>query len=519
MKLKRDSIKWAIKHISFQNDTDLFPKLREIDAVNKNPDKIIDYLSNIDIGAYNWKEVRRFLIPKAENSYRIATQLHLIDSIMLAAIIFEYGKKIETNRVPIKDKRVFNYRFRPSSDGLMYNDKIGWDMFWMTCRKKSEDYNYIVYLDISDFYNQIYHHTIEQQLDVCGFDKEISNCIIKFLGSVTQKVSRGIPIGPHAVHLLAELSMIPIDESLLSKGMDFCRFSDDIILFAKDRADAQIYIYKVAEILDKQQRLVLQQQKTRIFSRLEFKEYCQDMVENKPVNEEEKAIISILKKHSDNPYATISYKRLTNIEKMAFSKKKIERVISGILSNEPIDYIKLRWFLRRLAQVGCDSALSKCLSEYEKMLPALNDMILYFLSVSNAVDRNLQDIGRQVIAILDDKIIKANEFFQISALSLFGSTSKFNHIDKLIIRYDTSSENVKREIIFSSIPANASAWIRELKESFSTMNPWCKRAYIMAASILPADEKEVFLKKIVKPLFQSNADVLEQVLIEWSLKQ
>ena len=50
------------------------------------------------------------------------------------------------------------------------------------------------------------------------------------------------------------------------------------------------------------------------------------------------------------------------------------------------------------------------------------------------------------------------------------------------------------------------------------MSPWCKRAFILASSILPTDEKDVFLGKIVK-LSLSNDDVLEQSLIKWALKK
>jgi hypothetical protein len=39
-------------------------------------------------------------------------------------------------------------------------------------------YPYIVKTDIVDFYNQIYHHTLENQIDECGIDDEYKNAII-----------------------------------------------------------------------------------------------------------------------------------------------------------------------------------------------------------------------------------------------------------------------------------------------------------------------------------------------------
>ncbi|NET40050.1 MAG: RNA-directed DNA polymerase [Cyanothece sp. SIO1E1] len=96
------------------------------------------------------------------------------------------------------------------------------------------------------------------------FPNQIKKWIISLLESTTARVSRGIPVGPHATHLLAEISLIPIDNSMYYKEIDFCRYADDIIIFCKDYTQAKIVIYKIAEILDKQQRLVLQKQKTKI---------------------------------------------------------------------------------------------------------------------------------------------------------------------------------------------------------------------------------------------------------------
>lgn len=516
MKLNTDSINWAIKNLYLHNDTDIFPKLREIATVNSTPSIVVDYLSNIDIGAYKWKENRRFIIPKSENSYRIATQLNLLDNIMLTSIIYEFGQKIEDGRIPTSEKTVFSYRFAPQNNTSLYDNRIGWKNFWETCRIKGLNHKYAIYLDISDFYNQIYHHTIEQQLEECGLDKEIVKSLISFLGNITKKVSRGIPIGPHTVHLLAELSMIPIDKSLRDRRIDFCRFSDDIIIFTDDIIDSKIIIYRIADILDKQQRLVLQQQKTKIYEKSEFIEYCNSNLNNKSINSEENEIISVLNRYSDNPYETLTFGSFSNQEKALFSHDKVTKIVTDALSEKYVNYSKLRWFYRRLSQVGTENAVEATLSNFDKLLPALNDIMLYFLSISQFEPSICVQMGEELLKLLENKLISSNEFFLITILNIFGSSKEFNHIDKLISKYDSVSENLRREILFATIPAKASSWIRELREHYPNMNTWCKRSYLMACSIIPQEEKQYFLKNERQQL--GNEDVIEKSIIKWALE-
>ncbi len=148
-------------------------------------------------------------------------------------------------------------------DGTLYSRTDSWKDFWMANLQKAETSRCVVCLDISDFYNQIYHHTLENMIIEVGFPNEVNKSIIRLLEYVTQKMSRGIPIGPHASHLLAEMSLIPIDESLALKGIDYCRYADDIIVFAQNETDARAKTYSIASILDSNQRLMLQRQKTR----------------------------------------------------------------------------------------------------------------------------------------------------------------------------------------------------------------------------------------------------------------
>jgi hypothetical protein len=266
MKLEKASIEWAILHVKKQRDTDLFPQLKEYDFLFQDGDLIIRELSEIDISTYIWQPYRRFIIPKDEYSYRVAIQLDPIDNLLFVAITYQIGSRIEAKRVPVEDNQVFNYRFSPNEEGELYNKKDVWKNFWNIAKDKSMNHKFAVYIDIADFYNRIYHHTLENQLLYCGIENPIKRAIKNLLQNTTQTASQGIPIGPHASHLYAEMCLIPIDDDLNINGYDFCRYSDDMIIFAETEAEARIIIYKMAIMLDSL-KLNMQRHKTRIYTR------------------------------------------------------------------------------------------------------------------------------------------------------------------------------------------------------------------------------------------------------------
>lgn len=274
MKLEEKSMRWSLSHLIKFNDTDLFPKPMEFDVFEQMIDTSVARFKDIDLGNYTYGPSRRFIVPKNETAYRTATQLDPQDSVFLTAILYEFGKHIERRRIPVSSQTIFSYRFSPTSDLRLYDPNVSWREYWQRCREHAKQHSHVVCVDIADFYNQIYHHVVENQLESCALPNQIQKWIMGLLESVTVKVSRGIPIGPHATHLLAELALIPIDNSIKMKGLSFCRYSDDIAIFCGSYQESRIILYTMAETLDKQQRLVMQQQKIRIYESEEFIALC-----------------------------------------------------------------------------------------------------------------------------------------------------------------------------------------------------------------------------------------------------
>lgn len=518
MKLEKNSIRWAIKHIVKENDNDLFPKPYEIKIIQECEEEIVSAISEIDLGNYKWKTSRRFIIPKDSTSFRNATQLDLFDSIVLSSIIYQYGNKIEEKRISEGKRIVFSYRFKPLDDGTLYSNKGAWEDFYYACKDLAKDYEYIVCCDISDFYNQINLHTIENQLIDCKFPNQIKKAIKELIISITQRSSKGIPIGPHSTHLLAEMSLIPFDDNLQLQNITFKRYVDDIVVFCNSEKEAKIILNKIAEILDKEQRLVLQKQKTKIIPSAHFIEICKKNLLEEPINKIEEEIIGIINEYSGgDAYRKVQLSNLDSKHLEKLNQNSIEELFDSYLRIPDPNYERIRWLYRRLSQIGIDSAIDYSIENFNELIPALNDVCLYISSCTNNYSSSWNSLGEEIIDLFEDEIIESNEFYKIALMNLFVYNKDLNNIDKLIGLFVKVSGNIKRKILLASINYNSSGWLRTLKEQFNSFDDWTKRAYLIASSKLPKEEREYFYKGVITSFNENNH--FEKIIINWSKKQ
>ncbi|MBC7075196.1 MAG: Retron-type reverse transcriptase [Syntrophomonadaceae bacterium] len=495
MMLSGDSLKWAVDFIYNHSDGDLFPKIAEIDSIITYKDEFVALIEDKDLSQFPPGACRRFIVPKDEISYRQATQLDPQDSIILTAIIHQYGIGIERRRL---DRNiVFSYRFSPDINYGLYSAMNSWNDFWTSAFRKSSSFEYVLYCDIADFYNQIYHHIVENQLIESAFPNQVMKWVIGLLESTTANVSRGVPIGPHPIHLLAEAAMIPIDNSISIQGLEFLRYADDILVFCDSKQTAKNSLAKVASILDKQQRLMLQRHKTKTYTVEEFRNLCSDMIEDRPISKEEDEILKLIRKYSGgNPYRTITYNEISDEDWKSVSDEIISNIIYEYINQEDVDYIRLRWFYRRLAQLGHPGAIEVSLREIAKLSPCFANICSYLGSVQSIDEERWKYIGERLLELLDSEDVVNNEFFRLSILSLFTKNRYINHFSRLVRRYPTSESFVQREILLAAYQNSAFDWLREHKENFQGMDPWQKMAFIYGCSGLPKDEKKYFINKL-----------------------
>lgn len=506
------SVEWAIRSLDLRSDTDLFPRPAELNVLVAPGSDSVATIAGLDLAQHNPSAPRRFIVPKDDLSYRAATQLDPLDSIILTALVHEFGAGIEQHRIDKAEQTIFSYRFAPSPDGSLYSPDQSWNDYWSRCQHLSESYEYALVVDVADFYNQIYHHTLENQLAQCGFPNQAIQWILRLLRFVSANVSRGIPVGPHSTHLLAEASFIPIDNSLKTRGTVFARFVDDIVIFAHSEREAREYLYQVAEIMDKQQRLQLQRGKTKILTSEQLQTLSAAMIEDRAINDLERDLLRIIRRHSGgNPYRTVLLSSLTPQELRSFREPTVRRILDEYLAADETDFVRLRWFLRRLGQVGHPAAVSYCIEHIPQLTPALGDICHYLVGVSLArspVDWAAH--GAALLAALENELIQSNEYLQLSMLALFARETGLDHIARILQRFKASPPSIRREIILIAAAAGAADWLRELKEEVPAMDPWTKRAFLYSAKVLPREERRFFIRSL------DLSGTLERLIAAWA---
>ncbi|MHC2623873.1 hypothetical protein ACVIW2_005905 [Bradyrhizobium huanghuaihaiense] len=494
MSLSSDSIKWAISNVFTHSDGDLFPRVAEIAAIADLADDFADLVEGKPLTQFTPGAHRRFIVPKDEVSYRQATQLDPQDNIILTSVLYQYGAGIENRRGP--PSKIFSYRFHPTGQHGLYDRHSSWNDFWTTAAERGQKSGSILYCDISDFYNQIYHHTLENQLIESQFPNQVTKWIISLMESTTAGVSRGVPIGPHAAHLLAEASLIPVDNSMSSIGLKFIRYADDIIIFDDTLSESKRSLGRLATILDRQQRLTLQKHKTRFFRPDAFSAYCAGMIEDRPINSEEAQILRLVQRYSGgDPYRTVSYEEIRPEDWTAFSETLLRRVIEEYVGSGEPDFIRLRWFYRRLAQIGHPGAIRASLENIESLTPCFASICSYLASVQNISRDDWLSIGAKLIELLETPSISDSEYFRLSILSLFSRNSSINHFSELAKRHAGSDPFAKREILLAASASNATDWLREFKEDFEGMDAWQRRAFLFCARSFPPDERKFFINR------------------------
>ena len=512
MKLNSKSIKWAVEFVVRHSDGDIFPPLPEISAVGELVDNIVNSLGMDHIETIKPQPFRRFLVPKGDLAYRRATQLHPQDSILLTSIVYQYGSALENQRLDADT--VFSNRFDPTTDLGLYKRQSSWNDFWKLSQAKAKDYGYVLYCDIADFYNQINHHILENRLQGSGFPPEVCHYITELFKSPTVRISQGLPVGPHAVHLFAESTLISIDNALRTEGIDFLRYADDIHVFCPTYDVATRASWTIANTLDRQQHLMIQQHKTRITPSEEFQQHCSEMIEDRPISEEEKELLDAISKYDGgNPYIAVTFDQISPADWEKFSDEIIQGIVEDYLYEPSMNVVRLRWFFRRLAQVGHPGALPVVLANFDALEPCLPDICSYITSIRSVEPNQWVTLGDQLLSLLKSNPAFENEFSRLSVLSLFSRNADIDHFPALVELYRNGTSDVRREVLLAAKINGESDWLRNQKEDFSKMNTWEQLAFMYAATTLPKSERQAFFKG------RQYACRFDKQLSKWSLEQ
>lgn len=516
LNLSPASLDWALAHAERLGDTNIFPLPFEYSAIRHDWNEIRSYLSSANVLEWEARRSRECLSPKSVKGFRIATQLDPLDWLIYTALVFEIGAKLESSRVPRDEATVFSWRFDPRDDGTMYSRDTGYGEFSIRSKELCDGTHgsYVVVTDIADFYPRLYHHRIGNALNAAARpNTNHAKAITQLLFSWRVGQSFGLPVGPAASRLVAEIAIHDIDQILQDNGLTFVRFVDDYRIFCSDRRAAYAALATLANALWTNHGLTLSEPKTRIMPVERFAQEYLRSEQDEELDNLSRSFERIVDTLGlDGWYAPIEYDQLDDEYRARVDALNLREILDEQLSQETVDVRLTRFILRRFTQLQDIYAVPRILRSIDKLYPLFAEVIEYFRALNSLNEAHRAWVSASLLNLLNNSLVSHLEYHRMHLLSLFASGPAWGapSISPSLLNQFTDVFT-KRKVILALGASEKSYWFRLHKADWQDFSPWEQRAFLHGASSMEADERRHWYSSI-----QRNLDPLEKAVVNWS---
>lgn len=521
-KINETSLEWALKHLKRFGSSSFYPKAFELEAIGHNWDEVKKNILDLDLDTYTPKTPLISLAIKPNKNFRVVHNLDPIDSLIYTALIYEIHAAIEDFRIPKSEKISCSYRINPSVDGDFFTDRDCYDNYKEKTEELSDKHKkgYVLICDITDFYNQIYTHRIQNIICETGRNYEKHASVIeKFILGLNSKASRGIPVGPQASIVLAEAIMADIDKKILSYTRDFTRYVDDIRLFFADENSALKVLHELTKYLYDSHRLVFSGVKTKI-------EKVKDFLKKSYINEEKEESIAIAAKQEELTFYEIEsslipinpYEETPEIDEHTFRAKYEEvgktkqfKILSDTycdlfeqeIIKEKSDNGLLKYILWKATKYKMRCLVPNILKNFKKVSPLIREVSIYLSKVLN--EKVVERYKKEIEEIISDEYCK---------LPYVNTWLAYLLQQKAFFKIELKPGDIlnKRDQALIAREKNDRTFVKDFKNSLDVLGPWEKRAVIFSSIILAKDEIESWLNFI-----QSKNDILDKSIAKYVL--
>ena len=388
------AIDWAVEHVSRHGDTDVFPIPFELKVAAHAWQHDSTFRQKLSTTPINGADLRPHLtveVPKTTFGFRVAHQLDPLDSILFAAMVFEMGQLIEGGRA--LPEAACSYRFHPTPTGDFYPSDNGWKRYASRSRELSLTKGHVLYVDLADFYNQIYHHRVRGALETCGVSEARARNVEKYLGRFTAKQSRGLPVGPYASHLLAELSLVDVDEHLAHQAVPFVRYSDDFRIFDDSTANLTHILQQLTGLLYTNHGLALQGAKTALENTVDFRRLRLGDAGHKFGDELDARLAEIAEDLSalseEMGYGEVTIEDISEEREAGEAGPLLLSLFTEALQRPSTRLGAMKFLLREARRREADDLFIPVLDNLECLIPIIGEVSRYLQVVSPRNDRTV----------------------------------------------------------------------------------------------------------------------------------
>jgi hypothetical protein len=516
LNLQSGSLDWALAHARLLGDTDVFPKAFEFDAIAYCWNEVKAALIGCDVLEWHVRPQRALLAAKGREGFRPVTQLDPLDFLVFASLVRDVGSDIEARRIPAALQRVFSYRFKPTADGRLFDPHSGYSTFVARAVERLDDdgaISHVVVTDIADFYPRIYHHRLENALHAATAKMNHVKALMHLLRGWNGTESYGIPVGSGPSRLLAEATLIDVDESLLANGVDFIRFNDDFRFFAASFDEGYRQLALLADVLYRNHGFTLQREKTAVLAVDEFAHrYLETPSAKEADSLRDKFGTLVNELELSNPYETIDYDALDPEQQQAIDALNLSELLREELDSSKPDYAIVRFIVRRYAQLGDEAAIDPLLEALDDTHPVFPDIVRYLLMLPNLPEPRRHELGEQVIDLLETSVVSELAWHRLWGLYLFSSGTAWDQSDRFVELLSVMTDHfARRKLILALGRAGQRHWFQTHWRNLFEESPWPRRAFLAAASCMPPDARKHWYRSI-----EDRLDVLELAVVKWA---
>lgn len=482
--LSDESLEFAKKHITKFYDSDFFPKAFEFDALWHSWVDVKKELTTKNVSKHWVTSPRTLTSMKPKGGFRVVQQLDPLDTIVYTALAYSVADKVEAARVP-KDQHVAcSYRI-DLDNGSLFAEGNGFGEFTIQSDKLANEHKFVLATDITDFYNQIYLHRLNNAIEFADRGlKPLGDDVEGFLSRLNGKASQGVPVGPAASIIMAEAVMMDIDEFLINKGVSHTRYVDDFRIFSETKNQLLSVLEDLTLYLYENHRLTLSSDKTKI---IESEKYINEILHNHYELERVEIFHTL---EIFNPYSGESEEVEIPVEDEAeIAGEQINVLADKVLERKILDLGLSRALIRKAKTYKIPDLAEIIFENFEFFTPVINDVCLYLSAVTD------QSFALQ----WKDELISISEssLMERELVRIWFEWYLSNHTDLLKIpqlrKFIFSGPNIVSQSQAAIVSKNLS-WVRDKKADLYTVGAWERRAILRATQILPSDEREHWLK-------------------------
>lgn len=502
--INENDLDFARAHISKYYDSDFFPKPVEYEALWHQWEVVKQDLMSKNVGKIWATSPRAMTIAKPRGGFRVVHQLEPIETVVYTALACAITPSVEAARMPRAAHIACSYRLA-IADGSYFGGGSGWTDYTTKSEELATKYSNVLVTDITDFYNQIYLHRLNNAIELAdGGLKPLADDIENFLSTINNKASQGVPVGPAASIVMAEAVLIDVDRFIKDQGVEHTRYVDDFRIFSNSARELNSVLEKLTLYLYENHRLTISSEKTSI---MDSEQFVNKHIHNSYVDEKVQLLETL---EIYNPYTEEVEEIEVEIEDAEISyPEELVSAIKKVISYEFLDLGLARSVIRTARRHMVVELVDYLLVNFEFFAPVVNDVVLYLKEVTDkhvaiAITKKLEALIP--LPALDNQLVRFWVEWYVAQYPDFMSSPKIH-------AFVFDGQNIENQAL-AAISTKNVAWVRNHKAGIYNLGGWARRAVLNSARVLPGDERNHWLKMII----HNSPVLLDRWVAKWVLE-